>query len=76
MSWQEQINFQWGDDEVCFVLDQHAELDFYIATSLKQQSADRHVSPLDTLSWFEAKQSLNFLLNAWCLAEKQQIPIL
>jgi hypothetical protein len=29
-----------------FVLDQHAELDFYIASSLKQQSADRHVAPL------------------------------
>ena len=24
------------DDEVCFVLDQHAELDFYNASSLKQ----------------------------------------
>ena len=31
---------------------------------------------LDTLSWFRAKHSLLFLLNAACLAEKQQIPIL
>jgi hypothetical protein len=23
ISWQEQINFQWDDDEVRFVLDQH-----------------------------------------------------
>jgi hypothetical protein len=30
---------------------------------------------LDTLSWFRANQSLLFLLNAVCLAEKQQIPI-
>ena len=30
VSWQEQVNFQWDDDEVRFVLDQHAELDFYI----------------------------------------------
>jgi hypothetical protein len=30
----------------CFVLDQHAELDFYSASSLKQQSAGRHVAPL------------------------------
>jgi hypothetical protein len=30
----------------------------------------------DTLSWFIADQSLPFLLNAACLAEKQQIPIL
>jgi hypothetical protein len=31
-------------DEVRFVLDQHAKLDFYSASSLKQQSADRHVT--------------------------------
>ena len=30
----------------------------------------------DTLSWFRANQSLLFLLNATCLVEKQQIPIL
>jgi hypothetical protein len=45
---------------VRFVLDQHAELDIYSASSLKQQS----------------NQSLLFLLNAACLAAKQQIPIL
>jgi hypothetical protein len=28
ISWQEQVNFQWDDDEVRFVLDQHADLDF------------------------------------------------
>ena len=42
----EQVNFQWNDDEVRFVLDQHAKLDFYSAGSLKQKSADRHVAPL------------------------------
>jgi hypothetical protein len=31
---------------------------------------------LDTLFWFRANQSLLFLLNATCLTEKQQIPIL
>jgi hypothetical protein len=31
---------------VRFVLDQHAELDFYSASSLKQQSTDRHVALL------------------------------
>ena len=30
----------------------------------------------DTLAWFRANQSLFFLLNAECLEEKQQIPIL
>jgi hypothetical protein len=46
ISWREQVNFQWDDDEVCFVLDQHAEVDFYSDSSLKQQFAGRHVTPL------------------------------
>ena len=37
MSWREPVNFQWDDDDVRFVLDQHAELDYYSASSLKQQ---------------------------------------
>ena len=45
LSWLEQVNFHWDADEVHFVLDQHAELDFYSASSLKQ-SAERHVTPL------------------------------
>jgi hypothetical protein len=44
MSWREQVNFQWDDDEVRFVLDQHAKLDFYSASSLKH--AGRRVAPL------------------------------
>ena len=24
LSWQEQVTFQWDDDDVCFILDQHA----------------------------------------------------
>ena len=40
------MRWWWHDDEVHFVLDQHAELDFYSASSLKQQSAGRHVAPL------------------------------
>ena len=46
ISWREQVNFQW---DLCwgpFVLDQQAELDFYSATSQKQQSADKDVAPL------------------------------
>jgi hypothetical protein len=46
VSWREQVNFQWLDDEVCFVLNQHAELDFYSANSLKQQCVGKHVAPL------------------------------
>ena len=29
-----------------------------------------------TVSWFRAKQSLLFLIDAGCLVKKQQIPIL
>jgi len=34
------------DDEVGSVLDKHAELDFYSASLLNQQSADRHVAQI------------------------------
>jgi hypothetical protein len=44
--WREQVNLQWADDKVRFVLDQHAEFDLYSASSQKQQSAGRHVAPL------------------------------
>jgi hypothetical protein len=44
--WREQVNVQWEDDEIRFVLDQHAQLDLYSASSPTQQSADRHVAPL------------------------------
>ena len=27
-SWQEQVTFGWNDGDICFVLDQYAELDF------------------------------------------------
>jgi hypothetical protein len=37
ISWWEQDNFQWDDDDVRFVLDQHAYLDLYSASSMKQQ---------------------------------------
>jgi hypothetical protein len=50
ISWREQVSFQWDDDEVHFVLDQHAELDFHSASSLKQQSAGRHGCKIDELT--------------------------
>jgi hypothetical protein len=65
-----------ADDEVRLILDQHAELDFfYSASSVKQHSAGRHVTPLGHTILIQS-QSLLFLLKAACLAEKQQIPIL
>ena len=73
-SWREQVNFQWDDDEICFVLDQHTEMDFYSASSLKQQSTVRHVTPLGHIILIPNQPV--FVLNVVCLAEKQQIPIL
>ena len=46
ISWREQVCFQWNDDDVRFVLDQDVEFYFYSASSLKQQSAGKHVAPL------------------------------
>ena len=37
---------QWNDNDVRFPLDQHAELDLFSASSLKQQSTGRHVALL------------------------------
>ena len=67
---------QWDDDEVRFVQDQHADLDFYSASSLKQLSAGRHVALYGHIILIPPNQSLPFLLNAACLAEKQQKPML
>jgi hypothetical protein len=71
IAWQEQVNFQWDDDEVRFVLDQHAEFYLYSASSLKQQSVDRHVAPFKHIILIPS--SLLFLLNAACLAKKQDV---
>jgi hypothetical protein len=90
ISWREQVNFQWDYDEVRFVLDQHAELDFNSARSqYRIKSTGKHVASLAhiyiyypdhthiyILSWFPANQSLLFLLKAAHLAGKQHIPIL
>ena len=47
--------FQWDDDEVCYVLDQHAELDFYSATS---QSSSRHVASLGHIILIPSQPSM------------------
>jgi hypothetical protein len=43
-----------NDNDVHFVLDQHAELDIYSVSSLKQQSAGRHITPLHAVSLCDA----------------------
>jgi hypothetical protein len=42
---ENKLIIKWDDDVVRFVLDQYAELDLYSASSLKQQSAGRNVTP-------------------------------
>ena len=51
---------------------------FFIVITYWNKSPPRiYMSPhSDTLSWFRANQSLQFLFNAACLTERQQIPIL
>jgi hypothetical protein len=46
ISWRDQVTIRLDDDDFRFVLDQHTKLDLYNASSLKQQSACRHVAPL------------------------------
>jgi hypothetical protein len=64
ISWREQVNFQWNDDEFRFVLDQHAELDIHSASSLKQHSAGRHVVPLGHIILILIPDSLNDPIGA------------
>ena len=66
LSWREQVNYQLDDDEVRFVLDQPTELDFYSASSLKQQSVDRHGPTRTHYPDFEATSlcSFSFMLHA------------
>ena len=59
ISWQEQVNFQWDDKEIHFVLDQHAKLDFYSASSLKHQSAGRHVALLGHIILIPSQPALS-----------------
>ena len=59
------IHLQWDDEEVHFVLDKNAQLDFFYSTNaLKQQSAaDRHIALLGDI-FLIPSQSLPFLLSA------------
>ena len=76
ISWQEQVNFQLDDDEVRFVLDEHAELDLYSASSLEQKSAGICVASFGHIILIRVQKSLFLLLDATYLQKKQQIPML
>jgi hypothetical protein len=65
---------QWDEDEIRFVPAQHAYLDLNSASSMEKNSPRMNMSAhSDTLAWFRANQSLLFLLNVVCLAEKQHV---
>jgi hypothetical protein len=72
--WREQINFQWDDDEVHIVLDQHPWIVIELVHWNTRPWIDMSLQS-DTVFWFLSNQSLLFLLNASCLADKQQIQI-
>jgi len=58
------LHFLWDDDDVCFVLDQHAEIDFYSASWTKtSQRVDMSLHS-DTLFWFRVNQSYSLVLHA------------
>ena len=68
ISWREQINFQWNDDEVRLLSW------IFIVLTHWNNSPRIDMSPhSDTLSRFRANQSSLVLLNAAYLAEKQHI---
>ena len=68
--------YHGGNKLIGNVLDQHAELGFYSASSLKQQTAPgRHVAPLRHIILIPSQPVSLFLLNTACWAEKQQITI-
>jgi hypothetical protein len=73
--WWEQVNFQW-DDEVRSVLDQHAYLQCYSASSLKQQFADKDFTPLGHIIMIARWPVFAFTPHFFVLRVMQEIPII
>ena len=76
ISWREQVNF--NEMMMRFVLFLPNVLSLILIVLVDWNNSPRvDILPLsDTLSWFQGNQCLLFPINAACLAEKQQIPIL
>ena len=68
--------FCWNDDDVRFVLEQQVSWIFIVLDHWNNSPWVDMSLYSDLLFWFWANQSLLLLLNAACLAEKQQILIL
>jgi hypothetical protein len=69
ISWREQVNFQWDDDKIRFVLDKHTELIFKVLAHWNNSPRLDMSLHSATLFWYPANQSLILLLNAayWML---------
>ena len=70
-----QVTFRYYNDDMHFILDQHAELDFWSASSLTQQSSyinfDKPVIYMDKNS---VRENLwNFCFNCLFVAEKMAV---
>jgi hypothetical protein len=73
ISWREQVNFKWDDDEVRFHKTNTLTW-IFIVLAHWNNSPRINVSPhSDILSAFRANQFLLFLLNDHCLEEKQHL---
>ena len=59
-----------NNNEVHLVLDQHAELDSYSASSLKQQSAGRHVAPLGHIILILSQPVFALIPSCFILSEE------
>ena len=67
----------YDDDEVCFVLDQHAQLDFIVLALLKCKSQGRrHVAPLGHIILIPSQPVCSYSLMLHPQREKKQMPIL
>jgi hypothetical protein len=76
ISWRKQVNFQWIRMMMRSALywTNTLRLNFIVLVNWNNSLRIDMSSHSDTLYWFRAIQSLLFLLNAACLAEKQEIP--
>ena len=66
---------QWAD--LHFIINRRSQLDFYSASSLKQQYMDRHVAPLGNMTLIPSKPVFAFILKCCMLklVRRQQISI-
>jgi hypothetical protein len=64
-----------GVNEVRFVLDLHAYLNFYSSSSLQQTSAGKHAASLGHIILIRVNKSL-LPLDVACVAEEHKMPII